>query len=102
MVDLALDLVIILEVPPAQGHTMHEVVFGHGVSGSYFLGYCLKVHWSVGEGGSVAVDIVGDFSVGVDAYGPEQFFVAVVETVHVDAHLPCLYYVDLLHTRNIT
>lgn len=97
LVDPALDLVVVLAIPLVQAHTLQEALLGDGVGSGEFLGDSLKVDWSVGEGRGVAVDIVGDCQLGVDFYGAKEFFI-VAESVHVDADLACLYYIDSLNT----
>lgn len=91
LVDLALDLVVVLRVALVEGGAPHEVVLRDGVGGGELLGHGLEVHRPVREGGGVAVDVVRDFKLRAYLNGPQQFLVAAVEAVHVDAHLPRLY-----------
>lgn len=71
LVDLALDLMVVLEVSSAQRHAVQEMVLRHRVGRGYFLGDGLEVHWPVGKGRGVAVDVVGYLSFRVDSDSPQ-------------------------------
>jgi hypothetical protein len=57
---------VVFSVPLVEGDAPHEAVPGDGVGGGEFLGDGLEVHWPVGEGGGVAVDVVADGQFGLD------------------------------------
>jgi hypothetical protein len=102
LINVAFDLMEILEIFPIHRYTAQEMLLRNGVSCGKFLGNGFEVHWPVGEARGISINVIGDFLFRIDNYCPDEFFVRAIEAVHIHRNFSSSYYVNSLTTARFS